>query len=190
MRLRLKYALPLVQTLVAVVLLVWTSRWERALMRIQDMPGTPPSFTLLIAINAPLAMPRMLVYRYLPGWWDAITLIVAIAVFWHWVALNIESWRRSRRPFLFSWTPLRLVGDTIAVGIGVMWIVVLLHNRAYSLPPLFSWTDWLWFVPCISLPILWSAVLILLFGRDLVSMPSALQSQIRRSQIDVTSCRC
>ncbi len=183
MRLRLKFALPLVQTLVAVVLMVWTSRWERALMRFQDMPGTPPSFTILIAINAPLAMPRMLVYRYLPGWWDGITFVVAIAVFWYWVALNIESWRRSRRPFMFSWTPSRLVGDTIAVGIGVMWIFVLLHNRAYSLPPLFSFTDWLWFVPCISLPILWSAILILPFGRDLVEclLPSRAKSDSLRS---------
>lgn len=70
MRLKLKYELPLVQTLVAVALLVWTDRWERALMQIQDMPGTPPSFTLLIAINAPLALPRALLFRYLPGWWD------------------------------------------------------------------------------------------------------------------------
>ena len=180
MRLKLKYTLPLVQTLVAVALLVWTDRWERALMRIQHMPGTPPSFTLLIAINAPLAIPRMLVYRYLPGWWDGITLVVAIAVFWHWVALNIESWQQSRRLFSFSWTPLRLVGDTIAVGIGVMWSSVLWHNRAYSLPPRLSLTDWLWFVPCISLPILWSAVLIPLFGRDFVQCllpPKA--SQIR-----------
>ena len=125
MRLKLKYTLPLAQTMVAVALLVWTDRWERALMRIQHMPGTPPSFTLLIAINAPLAMPRMLVYRYLPGWWENITLVVAIGVFWYWVSLNIESWQQSRRLFLFSWTPLRLVGDTIAVGIGVMWAFVL-----------------------------------------------------------------
>jgi hypothetical protein len=168
MRLKLKYALPLVQTLVAVSLLVWTDRWETALMRIQDMPGTPPSFTLLIAINAPLAMPRALVFRYLPGRWDDITLVLAIAVFWYWVSLNIESWQQSRRLFLFSWTPLRLVGDTIAVGIGVMWTFVLWRGRAYSLPPLLSLTDWLWFVPCICLPILRSAALILLFGRDFV----------------------
>jgi hypothetical protein len=165
MRSKLRYVLPLVQTLVAVALLVWTDRWERALMRIQDMPGTPPSFTLLIAINAPLATPRALVFRYLPGWWDDITLVVAIGVFWYWVSLNIESWQQRRRILMFSWIPLRLLEDTIAVGIGVMWAFVLWRHRAYSLPPL---TDWLWFVPCVCLPILWSAVLILLFGRDFV----------------------
>jgi hypothetical protein len=169
MRLTMRYALPLVQTVVAVALLVWTDRWERALMRIQDMPGTPPSFTLLIAINAPLAMPRMFVYRYLPGCWDAITLVVAIMVFWYWVSLNVESLQHSRRVFIFSWTPLRLAGDTIAVGIGVMWIFVLWSGRwRYSLPPLLSLKNWLWFVPCMGLPILWSAVLIALFGHDFV----------------------
>ena len=173
MRLKLKYVLPLVQTLLAVALLVWTDHWERALMRIQDMPGTPPSFTLLIAINAPLALPRARAFRYLPGgdgWWDDITLVLAIWVFWHWVALSIESWQRGRHIAMFSWVPLRLVTDVTAIGIGVMWAFLLLHSRSsYSLPPLLSWTDWLWFVPCICLPILWSAVLIILFGRDFVS---------------------
>lgn len=168
MRLKLKYVLPIVQMLAAVTLLAWTYRWERALMRIQDMPGTPPSFTLLIAINAPLAMPRMLVYRYLPGCWDAITLVVAIGAFWHWVSLNIESWQQGCRVCMFSSTPLRLLGDAVVIGIGVMWAFVLWRGHAYSLPPLVSLTAWLWFVPCISLPILWSVVLILLFGRDFV----------------------
>lgn len=166
MRLKLKYVLPLLQMLLAVALLVWTDRWQQALMRIQDMPGTPPSFTLLIAINAPLAMPRALVFRYLPGWWDDITLVVAIGMFWYWVSLNIKSWQQSRRVFMFSWIPLRLAGDTIAVCIGAMWVFVLSQNRAYSLPVLVSSTDWLWFVPCLCLPMLWAATLILLFGRD------------------------
>ena len=128
MRLKLKYALPLVQTLAALALLVWTDRWERALMRISDMPGTPPSFSILIAINAPLAVPRALAFRYLPGWWDDITLIVAIAAFWYWVALNIESWQLRRRILIFSWTPLRLLGDVVGVGIGVMSALVPSHD--------------------------------------------------------------
>src|SRR5580692_11518596 len=169
MRLKLKYTLPIVQTLAAVALLVWSDRWQRALMHTSCMPDPPPSFTLLIAINAPLAIPRSLVFEHLPGWWDYITLVVEIAVFWYWVSLNIESWQQNRRLFLFSWMPLRLVGDTIAIGIGVMWALVLWRGSRYSLPPHLSFRDWLWFVPCACLPILWSAVLILLFGRDFVS---------------------
>jgi hypothetical protein len=170
MRLKLKYTLPLVQVLLAVVLLAWTERWERALMRTGDMPGPPPCFTLLIAINAPLAIPRMFVFRYLRGWWDDITFVVAIAVFWYWVSLNIESWQKDRRLFLFSWMPLRLAGDMVGVGIGVIWTSVLWGGNGYrySLPSHLSVRDWLWFVPCAGLPILWSAVLIILFGRDLV----------------------
>jgi hypothetical protein len=172
MRLKLKYSLPLVQVLVAVALLVWTARWERSLMRLNDMPGTPPSFTLLIAINAPLAVPSALVFRCLPGWWADIALLVAIAVFWCWAALNIESWQQSRRILMFSWTPLRLLGDVIGVGIGVICALVLSRDfvlwRAYGFPRVPSLTGWLWFIPCTFLPILWSVVLILSFGRDFV----------------------
>ncbi len=166
MQIRIKQILPLLQVLVAVALLVWTDRWERALMRIQDMPGTPPSFALLMAINAPLAIPRALVFRHLPGWWDDITLVLSIALFWYWVSLNLESWRLGRRVLMPSWTPLRLFGDTIAVGIGLTWAWALWAGR--ELPPVLSFSDWLWFVPCLGLPILWSGTLILLFGRDFV----------------------
>lgn len=179
MRLKLRFVLPVVQMLVAVALLVWTDRWERALMRIMDMPGTPPSFTLLIAINAPLATPRALVYRYLPGWWDQITLVVVIGVFWYWVSLNIESWQQKRRLFIFSWVPLRLVADAIAVAIGVMWVFMLWGAHWYTVPRYtvppgvsivrgWSLSQWLRFVPCSFLPVLWSATLIFFFGRDIL----------------------
>ena len=56
MRLKLEYVLPSLQVLLAIALLVWTDRWQQALMRIQDMPGTPPFFALLIAINAPFGV--------------------------------------------------------------------------------------------------------------------------------------
>jgi hypothetical protein len=139
MRMKLKYALPLVQTLAAVSLLVWTDRWERALMRVHEMPGNPPSFTLLIAINAPLAMPRALVFPYLPGLWRDITFVLAIAMLWYWVSLNIESWQQNRRILMFSWTPLRSMGDMIAVGTGVMCAFVLSPDfvlwRGYGFPP-------------------------------------------------------
>ena len=162
MRLKLKYVLPALQIVLAVALLVWTHRWELVLMRTQDMPGTPPSFTLLMAINAPLAMPRALVFRYLSGWWDEITLVVAIGGLWYWVSLNIQAWQQRRRVFTFSWIPLRLVGDIIAVGIGAMWAYVLWHIRASNLHAL----SWLWLVPCIFLQALWSGVLIFFFARD------------------------
>ncbi len=166
MRLKLKHALPLVQTFVAVSLLVWTDRWERALMRIYDMPGNPPSFTLLIAINAPLATPRALVFPHLPGLWREISFVLAISGLWYWVALNIEFWQQRRRILMFSWTPLRLLGDIIGVAIGLMCALVPSHDFVqwlrYGFPPVLSLTGWLWFVPCTCLPILW-------FARDFVT---------------------
>jgi hypothetical protein len=167
MRLKLKYVLPLVQTLVAVALLVWTYRWERALMRVQDMPGTPPSFSLLIAINAPLAMPRALVSLYLPGWWDYITLIAVIGLLWYWVALNIDSWRHRRTIFTFSWLPLRLAVDAVAVGIGGVLTLVSWQSIFHGYLR-FSWGRWVWFVTCMGLFLAWAAVLIFCFGRDLL----------------------
>jgi len=172
MRPKLRYALPILQVLLAVALLVWGERWERAHMR-QDMPGVPPAFNLLIAISFPLAVPRTLVIRYfflhrpllLPYlWvrWGDIALVTAIGMLWYWVSLNIESWHQRRRVFMFSWKPLRLAGDTIAVGVGAIWPFI----GRYQVSAPFSWTDWLWFVPCLGLPFLWSAALILLFGRD------------------------
>ena len=143
------------------------------------MVGTPPFFTLLIAINAPLAMPRALFFRFLPGWWGDIILVAAIGVLWYWVSLNIASWQQSRRVFMFSRIPLRLAGDMIAVGIGALWAFVLSHNRSYGLLPLHSSTDWLWFVPSVCLATLWSAALILLFGLDFVQCLLPSKGQVR-----------
>ncbi len=168
MRLKLKYVLPSAQMLLALALLVWTYYWERALMRHADMPGTPPSFALLISINAPLAVPRSLVFRYLPGWWDEITLILAIGMLWYWVALTIESWRQSRRVCIFAYLPLRVAADVIALALGgLLFCGILLGHRTLGFPP-HSWVHWLLSVPSLCLMILWAAVLIIFFGRDLV----------------------
>lgn len=163
---KLRYVLPLLQMLLAVALLVWTDRWERALMRIQDMPDTPPSFTLLIAINAPLSVPRALVLRYLHCWWEDITLVVAIGMFWYWVSLNIESLHQSRRVFTFSWIPMRLALDMIAVGIGAIEAMSAFELWRDLWDGPVSLTGWLWLGPCLLLFVLWCSVLILLFGRD------------------------
>jgi hypothetical protein len=90
MRVKLEYTLPLAQMPLAVALLLWTARWQRDMMRTQDMPGTPASFSLLVAINAPVALPRAFWSRYLHGWWDDISFVAIIGLFWYWVALNVS----------------------------------------------------------------------------------------------------
>lgn len=163
--------------ILATALLALTWHWERVWGRFQDMPGTPPSFALLMAINAPLLMPRALLSRYLEGWWDPITLVAAIGMFWYWVSLNIESWQRTRRVCTFSWKPLRLASDTIAIGIGTLLAFVLSRTRADSLPS----TDWRWSVPCLILLVVWSAALILLFGRDFAECLLPAKTQLNSS---------
>lgn len=165
MSVKFKYALPILQMLLAVVLLIWTERWERAELRAHSVSGTPPPFSLLCAINTPVALPRELWYRYLPGWWDDIVFVATIGVFWYWVALNIHSWGQSRRVFMFSWAPLRLAGDAVAIGIGAFWVFIFWREPLRHYMPV-SWPNWI--VPLMALTILWSVMLIFFFGRDLM----------------------
>jgi hypothetical protein len=134
-----------------------------------DMPGPSPGFQLLVSINAPLALPRALVFRHLHGLWDPITFTVAIALFWYWVGLNIVSWRERRVAYLFSWRPLRLLTDVMLIGIGVFWIVVCWNEiDPYTNERLFSARDCLWYALLLGLPILWGTALISFFGYDCI----------------------
>ena len=162
---KVKYALPILQMLLAVVLLIWTDRWLRAELRTHSVSGTPTPFSLLCAINAPVALLRELWVRcYLLGWWDVIVFVAAIGVFWYWVALNIHSWRQTRRVLMFSWAPLRLAGDAVAVGTGALWLFIYWREpRSHYMP---AWPNWIDFL--MALLIMWSVVLIFFFGRDLI----------------------
>ena len=169
--------------LLAVALLVWDERWERAHIR-QDMPGFPPSFIPLAAINFPLAMFRTLMSPYFPflwGRWGDVALVIAIGVFWYWVSLNIESWHQSRRVFMFSWKPLRLAGDTMAVGVGAIWpVVFVLRSLA---PPPVSPTEWLLDLPAL----LWFCVADSLVWTRLRAVPFDAKRDSGDRQIDVIS---
>ena len=135
------------------------------MMHIQDMPGVPPWFMLLVALNAPVALPRALLFRYLPGWWDPIVFVTAIGVLWYWVALNIETLRTTREIVIFSWTPLRLAIDVIVVGVNLIWLFLLGRDR-FSLPV--TSTDWIWSISSMLLLALWSAAMVAFFGRDFI----------------------
>ena len=178
MRMKLKYVLPLAQMALAVWLLWWTIASERAAMRHSDMPGTPLVFAFLVSINAPLALPRVFVFMHLPGWWEYITFIAAIGLLWYWVALNIHSWKRERSLFTFSWSPLRLTVDIVAISLGGI-LAYINWNEIHHYMPIFSNWSWLvpstrlslawsgfWFIPSTVLYLGWSVVLIYFFGRD------------------------
>jgi hypothetical protein len=101
MRVKLRCTLPAAQMALAMGALWWSDRWFRAQMRLQDMPGPAPAFTLLISLNIPLALLRGFYYHFLPEFWYRVAFIATIGLFWYWVGLNIESWRRNREVFTF-----------------------------------------------------------------------------------------
>jgi len=168
---RLSYTLPTVQLCMTAGLLAWDALWWRTVARSMDMPGASPASHLLVAINAPLSLLETFVFRHLPGWWHLTAYVVAIALFWYWVGMNIISWRERRSAFLFSWMPLRLLADAVIIGVGVFWIVVLWDEIRRPNGRLFlaaDWPIWLWYALSLSIPILWAIVLVSFFGYDCI----------------------
>lgn len=167
---KLQYGLPPFQMILAMALLVWNAKWYVAMrLRHIDMPGTSPAYKLLISINAPLALPRAFWSRYLhlPVLWDNLALVVAIGFLWYWVALNVLSWRERRTVCIFSWMPLRLCGDVALICVGMFWLLDCWYEIIRFYQPV-AWLDWARLTLLVGLPIAWSVVLILFFGRDLV----------------------
>jgi hypothetical protein len=167
MRVKLRYALPAAQMALSVGLLWWSDRWFKVQMLLQDMPGPAPAFTLCISINAPIALPRALLFRHVSASWDYVVLVLAAGMLWYWVALNIESLRREGKVLMFRWVPLRVVGDLMLIAMGVFWgLTFVAETRALRQPRPLS--GWLWasgiFCPLLA----WSLALIFFFGRDLI----------------------
>jgi hypothetical protein len=181
MRVKLKYALPLVQMALAVGLLRWSEAWFEAVMRVSDSPGLCPAFRLLIAISAPVGLPRLLWSRFLPGSWDYPILIAAVGLLWFWVALNVDSWRQGRAVCMFSRTPLRIAGDILLIVTGIFWggvcvgrnldVGAIVHG-AYGqvLGDCYprGWQDASLCIAVVVFQLTWSLVLIYFFGRDFI----------------------
>ena len=166
-RVRLRYILPAAQVTAALVLYYLGGRWYEGMRHVSSMPGTSPFFTLLVSLNAPLALVRGLYYRHVPELWDRWVFVSAIAILWYWVALNVESWRRDRKVLAFSRFPLRLTADLLLIALGAFWGFVFagqgrqIHMDLEFAHPLF--------VPCVlGLLLAWSLALIFFFGRDLI----------------------
>jgi hypothetical protein len=133
------------------------------------MVGTSPGFTMLISLNAPLALPRELYYRHtaIPQLYDRVVLLFGIALLWYWVGLNVESWNRRRTVVLFKWLPLRIAADLMLIVLGGFWGFVVINERMWnSLDLTMSpWTRRL----CILGPVAaWSLALMFFFGHDFI----------------------
>ena len=150
-------------------------------MRIMDMPGPAPAFSLLASINFPVASLRVFWFRYLPGWWDDIVFVAAIGFFWYWVALNVYSWQQKRTVRIFSSIPLRLTVDLLLIAMGTLVgiyavtdelrLLAFVHGvHGEALRNCFpnNWPGWAWFIAIAGLHLAWSVVLIFFFGRDFI----------------------
>jgi hypothetical protein len=169
---KLKYALPLAQMAIAVVLLRWSNLWLwDATHRLHmDMPGIAPAFTLLVSINLPVASLAQLIWvRYLPASLDNMVLVVAIGIFWYWIALNIDSWRTQRSMVWFAWLPLRILADVAVIivcgGLGFLEAASLIIIMPST--PL-SQLGWLWSFPTWAALFFWTFGSIFTLGYDLV----------------------
>ena len=173
---KLKYLLPLLQMVLAIGLLRLSNSWVKAMRGVEDIPGPSPAFNLLVCINAPVGAARAFWFRYLPGYWVDLTFIVAIGLFWYWIALNINSWRERRMVVMFTWWPMRIAGDLLLIGVGAILLVYVYVNQfgvrmaveALRGPLSPGQLAWRWLVPNIGLPLVWSLALIFFFGRDFV----------------------
>ena len=176
---KLKFWLPAGQSLLAIALLCISILWIRALEeRSHGMVGSVPTFDFLVSLNAPVAILRAYWFRYLPDWWDYALFVVAVAVFWYWVALNILSWQKTRTTRSFSWMPLRAVADLCLVGLGIFlglafatnfyWPIVIFGQPIPVMyRGLWGWKDHAVAALITSPFAIWSLLLIVLFARDL-----------------------
>ncbi len=160
MRVKVKYALPLAQMLLAVVSIAWFYRWVAIADRIYDVAGTPAPFDLILLINAPVSLARNLFYHINPEWSDAM-YVASIGILWHWVVLNIDSWRERRKVFLFAWVPLRIAADVALIWLGPYCLWQFRNIDVAHFP-------WQWCVPSLASILLWSCGLPFIFGYDLI----------------------
>ena len=173
-----KYALPLVQMMLAATLLWWDHTLSRAANRVCDMAGPSPAFGLLVAINLPVNLPRIVWERYLPYSWSVFIMIAAVGLFWYWIALNVHSWRR-RQTVFSSWPRgAQLVVDVVIVAFGLVWGLYGVGMGYREWPRSFTHgmgcfglNLWFTLLPLIMTTcsfLAWSLVLIFFFGRDFI----------------------
>jgi hypothetical protein len=84
---KIKYVLPAAQMVLLVLLLGWNNSLNELANRRCDMPGPIPADDLLMSMNAPLFVQRLLNY-FLSYPWNVVAQIGAVGLFWYWVAVT------------------------------------------------------------------------------------------------------
>jgi hypothetical protein len=189
---KLKFVLPLAQIVLAIVL-DWRSLvWDRAVraISISDMPGFAPFATLGASINGPIVFVnnifvRLVLWNSTLDVWKNYLLgrtvwAALVGLLWYWTALNLDSWRQRRAVVMFTWPPLRLVGDLLLIVTGVVWgILGIVSGAAWSGVPYVTiaplhvspylaqpWQLVLLRAFVVTFSLSWSFALIFPFGRD------------------------
>jgi hypothetical protein len=189
---KIKYALPIAQMVFACLLVAGVQAQWNAFFHSRhgcDSPGSPPLFEVLLAINAPLVVPRVFwealpsVFlgggHYLPFYWSTGIMVTAVGFFWFWVALNVQAWRQRRMVLMFRWRPAQFVTDTLIVVSGLLpGLLGVTEMRDVIRELRLGWLGNLCYVPiwvdevsAIIVPcalLCWSFVLAFFYGRDLI----------------------
>jgi hypothetical protein len=141
------------------VALLWRSRRELAAMHL--LGGTTNYFALLVLINPPAAMLRNVWFNYVDIPWSDVMFVASIGLFWYWVGLNINSWQKRRTLLMFTWVPLRVIGDLVLIAFGPYFIWFLRRLDVADMP-------WQWEAPALACVFCWLLGPAFIFGRDLI----------------------
>jgi hypothetical protein len=162
----LRYALPLAQMALGVVLIQGWYSWLRAGMAAQ---APSPDHMLLLSINAPVSLARALWHNHVPDSWDNVAFILAIGIFWYWVALNILSLQERKALVLFRWAPLRIAADVLFIAMGACMGWWLCISTVTTLPtsPLLQ-LRWPCLIPVWASVFIWSLASVFLPTHDLI----------------------
>jgi hypothetical protein len=162
---------------IAVALMQWSEKlWAGLSARRCDMPGPDAASLVMLAINAPVNLPRALWDTWLHYPRSDAAWIFWVGLQWYWVACSIEAWRERREPALFSWRPARLFCAGLLAVVGLvcgLFGVGEINQNSYV------WWNLLspdcFGVPLVatilvpaSLYVAWGIVLVLVFGPEFV----------------------
>jgi|SRR5579862_9556684 len=187
MRVRLRYVLPAAQVALAIGLYSWSDAWFRE-MHGHTMPGPSLGFTILLSVNAPLALLREGYYLHtgIPELYDRLLLLFGVALLWYWVGRNIESWNERGTVASFTWLPLRISADLMLITLGGLWVFIVLKNRLW-VNEILAYSNRIWLLSVFMPVVLWAIALLFFFGCDLIQIIRGKQSHSADAQLSKES---
>lgn len=169
MRIKLKYALPLVQMVVAWAVMDWT--WLFHYFAFNNWGPTPPMWFVAM-IDFPASEILLLALRWSDlgrlGLWLFIALV---GVLWYWVLRNVEEWRETGRLWLHDRRAARVAEDIALIAFGCISLAVAqmdFHLQIVLEGPRAAGRLWPWAAGAVLCNLGWFVGLVFFFGRDMV----------------------